>query len=343
MKHFDDLVVGAGLFGCVYAHEMRRQGRNVLVIDKRDHVAGNVFTKEIRGIQVHEYGAHIFHTSDREVWDYANRFCMMNHYINAPVAIYRDELYNLPFNMNTFSRMWQIRTPAEAKKKIAQQTEAEIRRILSERLHRQPDAVTEEEVREFQAKNLEEQGLSLAGRDIFDKLIRGYTEKQWGRKCEELPAFIIKRLPFRFVYDNNYFNDPYQGIPVGGYTAFCEKLLGLRPCGSSQEDDLAGSIEVRCKTDYREREVPFTRIIEHKHFEFGKGAGTVITREYPASWKRGDEPYYPMNDEKNNALFARYMERAKRMPDVMFGGRLGAYRYFNMDQVIRTALDAAKK
>lgn len=412
MKHFDDLVVGAGLFGCVYAHEMRRQGRNVLVIDKRDHVAGNIFTKEIRGIQVHEYGAHIFHTSDREVWDYANRFCMMNHYINAPVAVYRDELYNLPFNMNTFSRMWQIRTPAEAKKKIAQQTEAEIRRILSGRLHRQPEEITEEEVREFQAKNLEEQGLSLAGRDIFDKLIRGYTEKQWGRKCEELPAFIIKRLPFRFVYDNNYFNDPYQGIPVGGYTAFCEKLLGLRPCGSSQEDDLAGSIEVRCKTDYRdlvvmqedglparpfalksgerfdrliytgavdaffsykegtleyrslrfekedlpeeenyqgnavvnytEREVPFTRIIEHKHFEFGKGEGTVITREYPASWKRGDEPYYPMNDEKNNALFARYMERAKQMPDVIFGGRLGAYRYFNMDQVIRTALDAAK-
>ncbi|SFQ14319.1 UDP-galactopyranose mutase [Butyrivibrio proteoclasticus] len=392
---YDYLVVGAGLFGAVFAHEMAVKGKNVLVIDRRDHIAGNIYTENKMGINVHKYGAHIFHTSDKEVWEYVNRFAEFNNYINCPVASYKDELYNLPFNMNTFSKMWGIKTPAEAKAIIDKQAGEEIERMNQEK-----------GTTEFVADNLEEQALSLAGRDIYEKLVKGYTEKQWGRDCKELPAFIIKRLPMRYIYDNNYFNDRYQGIPIGGYTALVEKLLLIRK--DEEVPFLSGSITVKTNTDYydfvkmdgnipvqpfesvsgdsfdkilftgmideffgyklgtleyrslrfeteelpevdnyqgnavvnyTEREIPYTRIIEHKHFEYGNGKGTIITREYPANWKHGDEPYYPMNDEKNNNLFSQYTSLAGEYNNILFGGRLGQYKYYNMDQVIRAALD----
>lgn len=362
---YDYLVVGAGLFGAVFAHEMRKNGKTCLVIDRRDHIAGNIYTQDIGGIQVHKYGAHIFHTSDQEVWDYVRQLAEFNHYINSPIAVYRDELYNLPFNMNTFSKMWGIRTPAQAKAII----EAQIKEA----------GITE-------PRNLEEQAISLAGRDVYEKLVKGYTEKQWGKDCRELPTFIIRRLPLRFVYDNNYFNDPYQGIPKGGYTQIVEKLLEGIPVMLNMEyqafqkerqddtfrkilytgmidayyDYCYGALEYRslrfeeevldcdnyqgnAVVNYTEREVPYTRIIEHKHFEFGTGEGTVITREYPAAWKKGDEPYYPVNNEKTDALYQKYKALADREGNVIFGGRLGQYRYFDMDKVIRSALDTVKQ
>lgn len=369
MMKYDYLIVGAGLFGAVFASEAKKKGKKCLVIDKRGHIAGNIYTEEEMGIQVHKYGAHIFHTSDRKVWDYISGFAEFNHYVNSPVAVYKDELYNLPFNMNTFSRMWNIRTPAEAKKIIA-------------------DQISDLDIEN--PANLEEQALSLVGRDVYEKLIKGYTEKQWGRDCKELPAFIIKRIPLRFIYDNNYFNDPYQGIPKGGYTAIVEKMLEGIPVrlNLSYEDFLTqnsakgsyadtyekvlytgmideyfhyclGELQYRsvrfeeeciegCENyqgnavvNYTEREVPFTRIIEHKHFEFGKQPDTVITREYPVDWKKGVEPYYPVNDERNNALYEKYKELAAKEKNVLFGGRLGQYRYYDMDKVIAAALQLA--
>ena len=370
--HYDYLIAGAGLFGAVFAHEMHKQGRKVLVVEKRDHIAGNIYTEKVMGINVHRYGAHIFHTSDEEVWNYVNQYARFNHYVNSPVAVYRDELYNLPFNMNTFSRMWNIKTPKEAKEIIAKQTG---------------------EFAGITPQNLEEQALQLAGRDVYEKLVKGYTEKQWGRDCKDLPAFIIRRLPLRFTYDNNYFNDRFQGIPEGGYTQIVEKLLEDIPVltgVSLQEYQTAnaartadeqdswdrllytgmideyyhyrlGTLEYRslrfeteelpeednyqgnAVVNYTEREVPYTRIIEHKHFEFQTGEGTVITREYPATWKKGDEPYYPINDEKNGALYAQYAELAKKEANVLFGGRLGQYKYYDMDKVIRRALDMVKE
>ena len=383
---YDYLVVGAGLFGAVFAHEMRRKGKSVLVIDKRDHVGGNIYTENRMGINVHKYGAHIFHTSDKEVWEYINGFAEFNGYINSPVAVYKDELYNLPFNMNTFSRMWGIRTPDEARAIIKEQADKEIERMKGEK-----------GTDTFTADNLEEQALSLAGRDIYEKLVKGYTEKQWGRDCKDLPAFIIKRLPMRFIFDNNYFNDRYQGIPEGGYTAVIDRLLeGItvktgtdyydfvkmdgalpaKPFESKEGDGFdkilftgmideffgyeLGTLEYRslkfetedlpnvdnyqgnAVVNYTEREIPYTRIIEHKHFEFGQGKGTIITREYPANWKHGDEPYYPMNDDRNNALYEKYKERTAAFEGVLFGGRLGQYKYYNMDQVIRQALDMSR-
>ena len=370
--HYDYLIAGAGLFGAVFAHEMHKQGRKVLVVEKRDHIAGNIYTEKVMGINVHRYGAHIFHTSDEEVWNYVNQYARFNHYVNSPVAVYRDELYNLPFNMNTFSRMWNIKTPKEAKEIIAKQTG---------------------EFAGITPQNLEEQALQLAGRDVYEKLVKGYTEKQWGRDCKDLPAFIIRRLPLRFTYDNNYFNDRFQGIPEGGYTQIVEKLLEDIPVltgVSLQEYQTAnaartadeqdswdrllytgmideyyhyrlGTLEYRslrfeteelpeednyqgnAVVNYTEREVPYTRIIEHKHFEFQTGEGTVITREYPATWKKGDEPYYPINDEKNGALYAQYAELAKKEANVLFGGRLVQYKYYDMDKVIRSALDMVKE
>lgn len=367
-KHYDYLIVGAGLFGSVFSYEMRQKGKTCLVIDKRDHLAGNIYTREVRGIQVHEYGAHIFHTSNPKVWNYVQQFAEFNHFVNSPMAIYKDEIYNLPFNMNTFSKLWGIKTPAEAKAKIEEQI-AEL-------------AIDE-------PQNLEEQALKLAGRDVYEKLVKGYTEKQWGRDCRELPAFIIKRLPLRFTYDNNYFTDRYQGIPIGGYTAMIEKMLDgtevrlnteYRSFVKEQEAALAngadaitydkvlytgmideyfdyslGNLDYRslhfeqedmpeCDNyqgnaviNYTEREVPYTRIIEHKHFEFGKGDGTLITREYPADWHPGDEPYYPVNNERNNALYRKYQELATKEKNVLFGGRLGQYKYYDMDKVIEAA------
>lgn len=361
---YDYLIVGAGLFGAVVAHELAEQGKSVLVIDKRDHIAGNIYTEEIEGIQVHKYGAHIFHTSDKKIWDYVNRFAEFNHYINSPIAVYKDELYNLPFNMNTFSKMWNIRTPKEAREIIQRQ-------------------IKELDIRE--PGNLEEQALSLAGKDAYEKLIKGYTEKQWGRDCKELPAFIIKRLPFRFTYDNNYFNDRFQGIPVGGYTKIVERMLeGIEVRTNTdffefrkENPDIAekivftgmidayfgyqfGALEyrsVRFETEvldcdnyqgnavvnYTEREVPYTRIIEHKHFEFGKQPKTVISREYSSEWKVGMEPYYPVNDEKNNCLFAQYQKLAEKEKNVIFGGRLGNYKYYDMDKVIAVALETVNQ
>ena len=334
MKEYDYLIVGAGLYGAVMAHELKKKGKKCLVIDRRDHIAGNIYCEDIEGIHVHKYGAHIFHTSDKKIWDYMNQFAEFNNYINSPVAVYKDELYNLPFNMNTFSKMWNIRTPKEAKEIIEKQ--------------RKETGITD-------PQNLEEQALFLGGRDIYEKLIKGYTEKQWGRKCTELPAFIIKRLPFRFVYDNNYFNDRYQGIPVGGYTAIVEKMLFTGMIDEYFGYQL-GALEyrsVRFETEvldcenyqgnavvnYTEREVPYTRIIEHKHFEFGKQEKTVISREYSSEWSVGMEPYYPVNDEKNNALFEEYKKLAEKEENVIFGGRLGDYKYYDMDKVVAAALD----
>lgn len=359
---YDYLIVGAGLFGAVFANEAKKHGKSCLVVEKRDHIAGNIYCKNEDGIHVHQYGAHIFHTSDRKIWDYVNQFSEFNNYINSPVAIYKDELYNLPFNMNTFSKMWGIKTPAQAKAKIAEQIAD---------LNIQNPA------------NLEEQALSLVGTDVYEKLIKGYTEKQWGRPCRELPAFIIKRLPLRFTYDNNYFNSRYQGIPTEGYTSVVEKMfdgadIRLNTDYFKHKETLSalahktvftgmldeyfdfcyGALEyrsVRFETEriecdnyqgnavvnYTNREVPYTRIIEHKHFTFGSQPFTIISREYSSEWKPGIEPYYPINDEKNSALFARYRELAAKEPNVIFGGRLGNYKYYDMDQVIAAALDAA--
>jgi len=367
MKHYDYLIVGAGLFGAVFAHEKTKEGKTCLVIDKRPHIGGNVYTEEVEGIQVHKYGAHIFHTSDKEVWDYVNALVPFNRYTNSPVARYKDELYNLPFNMNTFHALWGVKTPEEAKAVIEEQ-KAEALASMGDR----------------EPANLEEQAICLAGRDIYEKLVKGYTEKQWGRRATELPPFIIRRLPVRFTYDNNYFNDKYQGIPEGGYALLIEKLLegadvelnrdflARRETYKNVADCVVytgmldeyfgycyGELEYRslrfeteildtdnyqgnAVVNYTEYEVPYTRIIEHKHFEFGTQEKTVITREYPATWKKGDEPYYPMNDEKNMALFAKYMELAKQEENVIFGGRLGEYKYYDMHQVVRRALDCAR-
>lgn len=357
---YDYLIVGAGLYGAVFARELTRQGKRCLVIDRRSHIAGNIYTENVSGINVHKYGAHIFHTSDREVWNYVNQFAEFNNYINSPIAVYKDELYNLPFNMNTFSKMWGICTPAEARARIAEQVQS---------LH-----ITE-------PRNLEEQALSLVGTDVYTKLVKDYTEKQWGRDCKDLPAFIIKRLPCRFTYNNNYFNDRYQGIPMGGYTVMVERMLeGVEVRLNTDyfrliqaEPDIAKKIvytgcideffgyrfgalkyrSVRFETEelpmenfqgnavvnYTSWEQPYTRIIEHKHFEFGTQPTTVISREYSAEWKPGMEPYYPVNDAENSALYARYQELARQQGNVLFGGRLGKYKYYDMDKVIRAALD----
>ena len=361
---YDYLIVGAGLFGATFARQMSDRGRRCLVIDRRAHIGGNVYTESIAGIDVHVYGAHIFHTSNERVWQYVNRFATFNRYTNAPVANYKGEIYNLPFNMNTFYQMWGVVTPAEAMAKIAEQRAAHA-----------TDA----------PKNLEEQAIHLVGRDIYEKLVKGYTEKQWGRDCRDLPPFIIKRLPVRFLYDNNYFNDRYQGIPTDGYTAMVARMLegievrlGVEYLSNKKElSALAktvvytgtvdsyfahcyGNLEyrnIRLETEildvenyqgnavvnYTDRETPYTRIIEHKHFAFGTQSQTVISREYSVEWRAGDEPYYPVNDEKNSALYEKYRALAEREPHVIFGGRLGEYRYYDMDGVIASALDAAAK
>jgi len=359
---YDWLIVGAGLYGAVFAREMKERGKRVLVVEKRDRVGGNIFTENVGGIQVHRYGAHIFHTSDREVWDYVNRFAEFNRFTNEPLARYGEELYHLPFNMNTFHEMWGVKTPAEAREVIA----------------RQRAEITGE------PRNLEEQAISLVGRDIYEKLVKGYTEKQWGRDCADLPAFIIRRLPVRFVYNNNYFNDTWQGIPLGGYTAMVERMLegievrtgvdylsekeALRPLAENvlytgpldayfdyrfgplawrslrfeTEDLPVEDMQGNAVINYTAREVPYTRVIEHRHFEPENKAGaghTVVTREYPADWRVGDEPYYPVNDEKNSALLEKYRALAAQERGVLFGGRLGQYQYLDMDDTVRAALD----
>lgn len=362
-KHYDYLIVGAGLYGAVFAQKAMEAGKTCLVIEKRDHIAGNIYTEAVEGIQVHRYGAHIFHTNNDEVWNYVNRFATFNRYTNSPVANYKGEIYNMPFNMNTFNKMWGVITPAEAR--------AEIERQRAARYVAEP-------------KNLEEQAINLVGTDIYEKLVKHYTEKQWGRPCTELPAFIIKRLPVRFVYDNNYFNALYQGIPVGGYTAMVEKMLegaevklGVDYLADKAAwDALAGKVvytgpidayfgyrlgalayrSVRFETEtldmenyqgnavvnYTDADTPYTRIIEHKHFEFGAQPKTVISREYSAEWKVGDEPYYPVNDEANGALYQQYKALAEGEEKVIFGGRLGEYKYYDMDRVIEAALAAWK-
>ena len=361
---YDYLIVGSGLFGSIFAYEANKKGKKCLVIDKRNHIGGNIYSKEVEGINVHEYGAHIFHTSNKEVWDYIQQFAEFNRYTNCPVAYYKGQIYNMPFNMNTFNKMWGVVTPQEAKAKI------------------------EEQIKEagiVEPKNLEEQAISMVGKDIYEILIKGYTGKQWGRPCTELPTFIIKRLPVRFTYDNNYFNDKYQGIPVGGYTQIIERMLeGIevklnydffehREELSNIADKILftgmidqyfdyklGTLEYRslrfetevldtdnyqgnAVVNYNEYEIPYTRIIEHKHFEYGTQPKTVITREYPATWKKGDEPYYPMNDQKNNTLYAQYKELADKEGNVIFGGRLGMYKYFDMHHVIAEALNCVKE
>ncbi len=364
MRYYDYLVVGSGLFGATFTYLAIKNGKSVLVIDKRDHVGGNVYTEAVEGVNVHRYGAHIFHTSDKEVWDFISRFAEFNNYVNSPVANYKGELYNLPFNMNTFNRLWGVVTPEQARQKI------------------------EEQVRSLdikEPKNLEEQALSLVGPDVYEKLIKGYTEKQWGRDCKDLPASIIKRLPCRFTFDNNYFNDRYQGIPIGGYTPIIKKMLAgadvltgtdyfrfikdhqniaRKTVYTGMIDEFFGfcygklqyrTVCFETKTldqpnyqgvavmNYTERDVPYTRIIEHKHFEFGTQEKTVISYEYPTEWQEGKEPYYPVGDERNLALYDRYAALAETRPDVLFGGRLGQYKYYDMDKVIRAAFTAFNK
>ena len=358
---YDYLIVGSGLYGSICAHELTKKGKKVLVVEKRSHIGGNIYTENIEGINVHKYGAHIFHTSNKKVWDYINQFAEFNNYINSPIAIYHDELYNLPFNMNTFSKLWGIKTPKEAQEKIEQERKA---------YYKENPA------------NLEEQAINLVGLTIYEKLIKGYTAKQWGRPCNELPSFIIKRLPVRFTYDNNYFNDRYQGIPMGGYTQIIEKMLkgievrlntnfldhkeeliplakNIIYTGPIDEffDYKFGALEYRsvrfeeeildevnhqgnAVVNYTEYEVPYTRIIEHKHFEFDvTSPKTVISKEYSSTWKLGDEPYYPVNNDKNNALYQQYLLEAKKLNNVYFGGRLGQYKYYDMDKVILEALN----
>ncbi|MCZ0703550.1 UDP-galactopyranose mutase [Natronobacillus azotifigens] len=361
---YDYLIVGAGLFGSVFAYEANKLGKKCLVIDKRDHIGGNVYTENVEGIHVHKYGAHIFHTNNKQIWDYINQFAEFNRYTNSPVANYKGEIYNLPFNMNTFNKLWNVITPEQAKQKIEEQRKA---------------------ANIAKPTNLEEQAISLVGTDIYEKLIKGYTEKQWGRPATELPAFIIKRLPVRFTYDNNYFNDKYQGIPIGGYTAIIEKMLsdidvrlnvdffqeketfealadkviftgmidqyydyqfGVLDYRSlhfetrvvDNTDNFQGSAVV----NYTDSETPYTRIIEHKHFEFGKQDKTIITEEYPKEWKPGLEPYYPINDEKNNTTYKKYKALAEKETDVIFGGRLATYKYYDMHQVIGEALSVVR-
>lgn len=363
MKKYDYLVVGAGLFGSIFAYEANKRGKKCLVIDKRNHIGGNIYCENIEGINVHKYGAHIFHTSNKEVWNYVNSFVEFNRYTNCPVANYKDELFNLPFNMNTFYQLWKVKTPKEALAKI------------------------EEQVKESnitQPKNLEEQAIKLVGKDIYEKLIKGYTEKQWGKRATELPSFIIKRLPVRLTFDNNYFNDSYQGIPIGGYNKIIEKMLeGIEVrldtdffenrkeleqisqkivfTGMIDQfyDYQFGTLEYRslrfeneilneenyqgnAVINYTEYEIPYTRIIEHKHFEYGRQEKTVITREYPAIWKKGDEPYYPINDDKNNEIYAKYKDLADEEQNIIFGGRLAQYKYYDMHHVIEEALKCVK-
>ena len=371
---YDYLVVGSGLFGSIFAYEANQKGKKILVIDKRANVGGNIYTENIDGINVHKYGAHIFHTNNKEIWEYINQFAEFNRYTNSPVARYKNELYNMPFNMNTFNKLWGVITPEEAKQKIEEEKK---------------NAGIQE------PKNLEEQAISLVGKTIYEKLVKGYTEKQWGKKATELPSFIIKRLPVRFIYDNNYFNNKYQGIPIGGYTQIIEKMLmgieiKLNYDFFEHRDELEniakkiiftgpidkyynykfGELEYRslrfeteelnvenyqgnAVVNYTEYEVPYTRIIEHKHFEYGASLGkiaeekasqkTVITREYPEKWIQGKEPYYTMNDEKNTTLYAKYKELADKDSNIIFGGRLGQYKYFDMDKVIEEALKTVRE
>ena len=367
MKHYDYLLVGSGLYAAVFVYFARKAGKSCYVVEKRPHVGGNVFCREVEGINVHEYGAHIFHTSNREVWDFVNSLCEFNRYTNSPVANYKGEMYNMPFNMNTFSKMWGISTPAEAKAIIDQQRTAV----------------------QGEPQNLEEQAISLVGTDIYQKLVKGYTEKQWGRDCRELPAFIIKRLPVRYTYDNNYFNDLYQGIPIGGYNVLIDRLFGdceietgvdylqHREKYDAMADCIVytgpidayfnyqlGKLEYRslrfeselleeenhqgvAVVNYTDRETPYTRVIEHKHFEFGTQPKTVITREYPTDWQEGMEPYYPVNDAKNQSLYQKYALLAEEanaagQKRVIFGGRLGEYKYYDMDKVIASSMERAK-
>ena len=370
---YDYLVVGSGLFGSIFAHEATKRGKSCLVIEKRENVGGNIYTKNVKGINVHQYGAHIFHTSNKEVWEYINQFAEFNRYTNSPVANYKNELYNLPFNMNTFNKLWGVITPAEAQAKIEEERKAA--------------GITE-------PRNLEEQAISLVGTTIYEKLIKGYTEKQWGKKCTELPSFIIKRLPTRYIFDNNYFNNKYQGIPVGGYTAMIEKMLegidvklnydyfehqeelkGMakkivftgpidkfydfqfgkleyRSLKFETEELNIGNYQGNAVVNYTEAEIPYTRIIEHKHFEYAKSLGneeseevsnfTIITREYPLTWDETKEPYYPINIEENNSLYQKYEELSQKDENVIFGGRLGKYKYYDMDKIIEEALNALK-
>ena len=364
MKKYDYLIVGAGIFGSIFAYEADKLGKKCLVIDKRNHIGGNIYCENIEDINVHKYGAHIFHTSNKEVWDYVNSFVEFNRYTNCPVANYKGELYNLPFNMNTFYQLWKVKTPQEAIAKIEEQ-------------------VKEANIDEPQ--NLEEQAIKLVGKDIYEKLIKGYTEKQWGKKATELPSFIIKRLPVRLTFDNNYFNDKYQGIPVGGYNKIIEKMLEnvdvkLNTDFFENREELEnmaekivftgmidefydykfGTLEYRslkfehetleeenyqgnAVVNYTEYDIPYTRIIEHKHFEYGNQPKTVITREYPATWNKGDEPYYPINNDENNELYSKYKELADKEENVIFGGRLAEYKYYDMHNVIEKALEAVNK
>jgi len=362
MKKYDYLIVGAGLYGAVFAHEMTKKGKKCLVIEKRNHLGGNIYCELKEGIHVHKYGAHIFHTNEKRIWDYVTQFCEMNNYVNSPIANFKGELYNMPFNMNTFTKLWDdVITPEDARKKIFNQTQ---------------------ELNGQEPKNLEEQAISLVGRDIYEKLVKGYTEKQWGRSCQDLPAFIIKRLPVRFTFNNNYFNDRYQGIPLGGYNVIIEKLLEgsdvkLNVDFLKEKETLKnlaekvlytgmideyfnyelGTLEYRslkfeteylkdvdnfqgnAVINYTDRETPFTRIIEHKHFLFQEEKGTVITKEYPMEWHPGLEAYYPVNDEKNSKLYEEYKKLADKEENVYFGGRLGNYKYYDMDKVIIAALN----
>ncbi len=360
---YDYLIVGAGLFGAVFAHEATKKGKKCLVIDKRNHIGGNIYTEKVEDITVHKYGAHIFHTSDKRVWDYVNSFVSFNNFVNSPVANFHGEIYNLPFNMNTFSKMWGVTTPDEARAKIDEQV--------------QNSGISA-------PQNLEEQAISMVGKDIYFKLVKEYTEKQWGRDCKELPSFIIKRLPVRFTYDNNYFSDRYQGIPEGGYTQLIEKLLEGSDIKLGAEyvankarfdaladkvlytgalDELFGyslgkleyrTLEFKTKVvdcdnyqgnavvNYTSHDKPYTRIIEHKHFEFGKQPKTVITEEYPKTWRPGDEPYYPVNNDKNNALAEEYRALAEK-EGYLLGGRLADYKYYDMDKIILSALDLAEE